>query len=192
MRGMICGMLAPGWPIEAARLAHLDGVVSHSANGVYGEIFAAVLTSLAFIEDDPRKIVLSASEYIPGRSEYKEKLNLVLNSVQNAEKPQDALDDFDDFFKQYNWIHAYPNMAADVFALWYGNKDMTSTFSLLAKAGMDVDCNGGLVGNVLGIMDGVPSKWADPIGDLLETYLPGKERLSIKGLSKLTADLARL
>jgi ADP-ribosylglycohydrolase len=192
MRGMICGMLAPGWPIEAARLAHLDGVVSHSANGVYGEIFAAVLTSLAFIESDPRKILFSASEYIPGRSEYKGKLDLVLNSVQTAEKPQDALDYFDDLFKQYNWIHAYPNMAADVFALYYGNKDMTSSFSLLAKAGMDVDCNGGLVGNVLGIMDGVPSKWADPIGDLLETYLPGKERLSIKELSKLTADFARL
>ena len=36
MRGMVCGMLAPGWPLEAARLAYLDGVVSHARNGVYG------------------------------------------------------------------------------------------------------------------------------------------------------------
>jgi len=28
MRGMVCGMLAPGWPIEAARLAYLDMVKS--------------------------------------------------------------------------------------------------------------------------------------------------------------------
>ena len=54
MRGMICGMLAPAWPMEAARLAHLDGVVSHDNNGVYGEIYAAVLTSLAFVRTDPR------------------------------------------------------------------------------------------------------------------------------------------
>jgi hypothetical protein len=36
MRGMVCGMLAPGRPLEAVRLAHLDGAVSHAANGVYG------------------------------------------------------------------------------------------------------------------------------------------------------------
>lgn len=67
---------------------------------------------------------------------------------------------------------------------------MTRTFSLLAKAGMDVDCNGGLVGNVLGITHGVPEKWAAPLGDTLESYLPGKEKLSIKRLSARTAELA--
>ena len=29
MRAMVCGMLAPGQPIEAARLAFTDGIVSH-------------------------------------------------------------------------------------------------------------------------------------------------------------------
>ncbi len=191
MRGMICGMLAPGWPLEAARLAHVDGVVSHSANGVYGEIFAAVLTSLAFVEDDLKQIILSAAEYIPKGSEYKKNLDYVLKTIRHVDNPEDTWKLFDDFFKKYNWIHAYPNMASDVLALWYGEGDMTRTFSLLAKAGMDVDCNGGLVGNVLGVINGVPATWAEPIGDLLETYLPGKERLSIKQLSKLTADLSR-
>ncbi len=54
MRGMVCGMLAPGDPLEAARLAHIDAVISHARNGVYGEIYAAVITSLAFVMDDPR------------------------------------------------------------------------------------------------------------------------------------------
>ena len=65
MRGMICGMLAPAWPMEAARLAHLDGVVSHDNNGVYGEIYAAVLTSLAFVRTDPRAILQEGAQYIP-------------------------------------------------------------------------------------------------------------------------------
>ncbi len=43
MRGMVCGMLAPGDPMEAARLAHIDGVISHARNGLYGEIYAAVI-----------------------------------------------------------------------------------------------------------------------------------------------------
>ena len=191
MRGMICGMLAPGWPMESARLAHIDGVVSHSANGVYGGIFAAVLTSLAFVEDDPKQLVLSAAEYIPRGSEYKKYLDYVLKTVQHADKPKDALELFDEYFKKYNWIHAYPNMAADVLALWYGEGDMTRSFSLLAKAGVDVDCNAGLVGNVLGIISAVPGKWAEPIGDLLETYLPGKARLSIKKIAALNADLSK-
>ena len=191
MRGMICGMLAPGWPIEAARLAHVDGVVSHEANGVYGEIFAGVLTSLAFTEEDTRQIILSAAEYIPKGSEYRDYLDFTIKTMQGSDGPADAWMACDEFFKRYNWIHAYPNMAADVLALWYGEGDLTKTLSLLALAGMDVDCNGGLVGNVLGVMGGVSPKWADPIGDLLETYLPGKERLSIKELAERTSKLAR-
>ena len=192
MRGMICGMLAPAWPMEAARLAHIDGVVSHSANGVYGEIFAGVMTALAFVESDPRKLIMMTREYIPAKSEYMQILDDTLKFIEESANIEEVLAAFDDYFKTYNWIHAYPNLGADVFALWFGEGDMTKSFSLLAKAGMDVDCNGGLVGNVLGIINGVPKEWADPIGDLLETYLPGKERMSIKELAQQTARLSRV
>jgi hypothetical protein len=67
---------------------------------------------------------------------------------------------------------------------------MTETFSLLAKAGLDVDCNAGLVGNVLGVIKPVPLQWATPIGDRLETYIKGKEVLSIQELAQKTANLA--
>lgn len=192
MRGMICGMLAPGWPMEAARLAHIDGVVSHSANGVYGEIFAAVLTSLSFIEKDIKKLIKMTAEYIPAKSEYKKIFDDVMKFIEESASIEDVLKAFDDYFKTYNWIHAYPNLGADVFALWFGEGDMTKTFSLLAKAGMDVDCNGGLVGNVLGVINGVPAEWADPIGDKLETYLPNKELMSIKELAAQTLRLSKV
>ena len=70
MRGMVCGFLAPGWPLEAARLAYLDGRVSHSANGVYGEIYAAALTALAFVRSEPRLLLAEALRYVPQNSEY--------------------------------------------------------------------------------------------------------------------------
>ena len=38
----------------------------------------------------------------------------------------------------------------------------------------------------------VPREWAEPLGDLLETYLKGKEKLSIRELAKRTARLARM
>lgn len=191
MRGMVCGMLAPGWPLEAARLAHIDAVVSHAANGVYGEIYAAVLTSLAFVRDDPRALLREALNYVPQQSEYAEVVRGCLAVVEEEEDPKQAWARLDERFEQYNWIHAYPNIAADIVALWYGGAEMTRSFSLLAVCGMDVDCNGGLVGNVLGVMGGVPAEWGEPLGDRLETYIPGKEELSIRRLASETADLAR-
>lgn len=191
MRGMICGMLAPGWPLEAARLAHIDAVISHAANGVFGEIYAAVLTSLAYVRQDPRQILLEAIEYIPQNSEYASVARECIEVVRTNLDPQKAWDYLDQLFEQYNWIHAYPNIAAVILALWYGEGEMTRSFSLLAMAGMDVDCNGGLVGSVLGVIHPVPSQWAEPLGDLLETYIPGKEKLSIRALAEETARLAR-
>ena len=156
MRGMVCGMLAPADPMEAARLAHIDAVISHARNGVYGEIYAAVLTALAFVQDNPRKLVVEAARYVPARSEYAAKLEFCLETLCAESDPAAAWKILDKHFERYNWIHAYPNIAADVLALWYGGGDFTETMALLAKAGYDVDCNGGLVGNVLGVIRDVP------------------------------------
>jgi ADP-ribosylglycohydrolase len=192
MRGMVCGMLAPGWPLEAARLAHLDALVSHAANGVYGEMYAAVLTSLAFQHSDPRQLVVEALGFLPQKSQYVQVVRGCLETLSREADPKRAWSILDRRFEQYNWIHAYPNIAADLLALWHCDGDMTNAFRLLAHAGLDVDCNAGLVGNLLGVMHGVPERWSAPLGDLLETYVPGKERLSIRRLAERTARLARL
>jgi ADP-ribosylglycohydrolase len=190
MRGMICGMLAPGWPMEAARLAHLDGVVSHDNNGVYGEMYAAVLTSLAFVYSDPRQILLQAAEYIPQKSLYMAVVRDCLDTAAANASAASAWPILEKHYEEYNWIDAHPNIAAVITSLWYGHNEMTESFAILAKAGLDVDCNGGLVGNVLGLIDPVPPEWAEPLGDLLETYLKGKEKLSIRELAERTARLA--
>ncbi|GIK72043.1 MAG: hypothetical protein BroJett021_10310 [Chloroflexota bacterium] len=191
MRGMVCGMLAPGWPLEAARLAYLDGTVSHARNGVYGGMYAAVLTALAYVRDDERAVLEEALNYIPPNSEYVAVAREILAILRSEPNPAAAWRLLDARFEEYNWIHAYPNLAADMLALWHARGDLTTAFRWLAHAGLDVDCNAGLVGTVLGVMHGAPEKWAAPLGDLLETYLRGKERLSIRELAARTATLAR-
>lgn len=192
MRGMVCGLVAPARPMEAARLAHIDGVVSHAENGVYGEMYAAVLTALAFTKGEPRALLREAARFIPKRSEYAAILEKCIDTAARARSAEAAWDILDKYFERYNWIHAYPNIAAGITALWFGNGDMTESFRILAHAGLDVDCNAGLVGTVLGIMGGVPEKWAQPLHDTLETYLAGKERLGIHELAARTARLAAL
>lgn len=191
MRTMVCGFLAPGDPLEAARLAFIDASVSHARNGLYGGIFAAVITSLAFVMDDPRRILIEGARYIPVKSEYAAKLGLCLEVLHSETSPIVAWQILDKHFERYNWIHAYPNLAADLLALWHGGGDFTESMALLAQAGYDVDCNGGLVGSVLGVMRDVPPDWANPLDDLLETYIKGKERNSIKELAGRTARLAK-
>jgi len=190
MRGMVCGLLSPGWPMEAVRLGHIDGVVSHSANGVYGEMFAAALSALAFVHDDPRELLTEAMGFVPRESEYAAVVDECFAAVRDAADADAAWRLLDRRFERYNWIHAYPNIAAVILSLWYGGADMTESFRLLAFAGLDVDCNAGLVGTVLGIMNGVPAKWADPLGPDLETYIKGKERTAIRDLAARTARLA--
>jgi ADP-ribosylglycohydrolase len=192
MRGMICGMLAPAWPMEAARLAYLDGVVSHTDNGVYGEMYAAVCTALAFVYADPRVILQEAAKYLPQKSFYYQVVSESLETVKNTPDAASAWKILETRYQEFNWIDAHNNIAAVIHSLWFGKGDMTESFACLAKAGLDVDCNGGLVGNVLGIIRPVPEQWAQPLGDLLETYLKGKERLSIRELAQRTARLARI
>lgn len=190
MRGMICGLLAPGWPMEAARLAHIDGVVSHDSNGVYGEMYAAVLTALAFVRSDVRAVLKEAAEYLPQHSQYAAVVRESLQTAAAHADPRQAWDLLEKRYEQFNWIDAHPNIAAVIVALWYSQGDMSECFALLANAGLDVDCNGGLAGSVLGALNGVPPAWADPLGDLLETYLRGKEKLSIRQLAERTFHLA--
>jgi ADP-ribosylglycohydrolase len=189
MRGMVCGFLAPGWPLEAARLAFLDGQVSHSGNGVYGEMYAAVLTALAFVRSEPHLLLGDALRYLPQESEYVAVARECLHVIGSTNDYAQAWQALDRRFEQYNWIHAYPNLAADLFALWYGAGDFTRSFSLLAHAGLDVDCNAGLVGSVLGVMNGVPARWALPLHDRLDTYLKTQPTLSLRELAQRTARL---
>ena len=190
MRGMVCGLLAPDEPLEAARLAYLDGVISHARNGVYGEMYAAVLTALAFRESDPRRLLTLALDYVPQGSEYAAVVRAALDVLAAEDDPAAAWPRIAAQLERYNWIHAYPNIAAVCFALWYGGGDFGRSVALLAQAGNDVDCNAGLVGTVLGVIAPVPQAWAEPIGDLLETYIRGKEQLSIRELAARTARLA--
>ena len=155
-------------------------------------MYAAVLTALAFVRSDLRAMLDEGLNYLPQRSEYVAVAREVLQTLANTPDPKQAWQKLDARFEEYNWIHAYPNLAADLFALWHCNGDMTTAFRWLAHAGLDVDCNAGLVGTVLGIMGGTPAKWAEPLHDTLETYLRGKERLSIHSLAERTVRLSQI
>ena len=194
MRGAVCGMVAPGDPKRAAELAWKDAVVSHSNNGVLGEMFNAVLASMAFTERDVRAVIRKAVDMIPADSEYYDFVSTALAWCVEHDDWRKTWERCEMKFREYNWVHAYPNAMAEVVALWYGNGDFDETMHIIAMAGQDVDCNAAQIGCVLGIMHGpaaIDRKWTDPIGDQLDTYLRGMKNMSIRRLADWTVAAVR-
>lgn len=194
MRGAVIGMVTPGNPIEAARLAWIDGVISHRANGVLGEVFNAVLVAMAFVETDVHRLVKDAIDCLPKDSQYRWVVETALDICNCNRNWLDAWKKCEKLFERYNWVHAYPNAAAEIIALWYGNGDFDRTMSIVAMAGQDVDCNAAQIATVLGIMfgpDAVSKRWSAPIHDELRTYMRGMEELKISELARWTTELVR-
>ena len=194
MRGAVCGMLHPGDPREAARLAFMDGGISHHNNGVLGEVFNAVLTALAYVKTDIRDLLCQAIDMMPDDSEYGAVVRFALEQCKKHDAWEPAWRVCEKKYERYNWIHAYPNAAAEVIALWFGQNDFDETMHICAMQGYDVDCNAAQVGTVVAISSGndLAEKWLNPIGDELVTYLRGSKQFSIRELSRETARLADL
>lgn len=191
MRGAICGMVAPGNPRVAAELAWKDGIVSHHNNGVIGEVFNAILVSLAFVETDVREILRLTIDMIPKDSEYYTVVKFAWEACEKHESYMEAWKVCEERYKEYNWIHAYPNAAAQVVALYFCNNDLDTCLHDICMIGQDSDCNAAQIATVFGVMEGhkaIDKRWSEPIGDDLQTYVRGYENYSIYELAKLTTD----
>jgi len=194
MRGAVCGQVAPGNPHEAARLAWLDGVISHAGNGVLGEVFNAVLTAMSFVETDMRRCLDAAIALIPMDSEYASVIRFARAKAEAGDFTT-AWSACEQRFKQYNWVHAYPNAAAEVVSLWFGNGDFDETMHYIAMCGQDVDCNAAQAGAALGAMKGsaaIAERWYRPLGDTVVTYLRGMKEIPFESLVRRTIHAARL
>ena len=179
MRAGICGMVAPGDPKTAAELAWKDGCISHANNGILGEVFNAVMTSLCFAEKDIRTILKTAISLIPDDSEYRSVLDFVWDSCERHGDWRRALEDCEEKYRKYNWIHAYPNVCCEVIALYFGKGDFCETLHMITMCGLDVDCNAGMVMPVVAIREGcgsIPKEYMHPAFDRLTTYMRGENR----------------
>lgn len=185
MRGAICGMVAPGNPLLAAELAWKDGEVSHANNGILGEIFNAVMTSMAFVSKDIKQIVKSSIDLIPEDSEYYSVVKFAYESCLEHEDWHDALEECEQKYIKYNWIHAYPNACCEVIALMYGESDYEKTLNIITMCGLDADCNAGMIMPLLGIQEGmriIPNRLIHPAFDKLITYMRGYDEIKLEDL----------
>lgn len=191
MRGVVCGMAAPGNPELSAKLAFRDGVVSHHNNGVIGEIFNGMLAAMAYVERDMRTMVKKAISMLPKDSEYYTVVQFALCQCESFKNQEEAFKACEKKFWQYNWIHAYPNAAIEVIAMYFSENDFDRCLSMLCMMGQDVDCNAAQVATLFGIAYGlsaISDKWLAPLPEEVLTYVRGHEKTSIETIARFTVD----
>lgn len=195
MRTAIHGMVAPGDPKLAARLAVTDSVVSHSNSGMIGGMWNAVLVSLAFVEKDMRQLVLQAIGCLPQDSEYYAVAAFALEACRQAADWETAWQTCEKrLLPAYNWIHSYPNLAAEIVALWFGKNDFEETAHIIVMCGQDADCTAGPVLNVLGVaygMEQLTEKWLTPLGTEVLTVMRCYRHFTIEELCSWTVESIR-
>ena len=94
------GLVSPGNPEQAARLARAAASVMHGGNAVYGGVFVAVCISLAFVRAGVGAILAEALSYIPADCEYARAVRAVTD---------------------FHAAHARPRAGASCFAFVHDN-----------------------------------------------------------------------
>ncbi len=155
----IFGMLAPGQPERAARLARYYTRINGHAEAVEDAAFVAAMVSLAFTESDSRLIVEKAARLIDPRSPYRQCLELVLFLAHSSKSPKEIADAVED-----RWHVEYPatnNAVANggivALSVYFGEGDFFKTLNLAVSAAdfTDADCNAANAAAVVGAMRGM-------------------------------------
>lgn len=195
MRTPIHGMVCPGDPEMASKLAIFDGVISHSNSGILGGMFNAILTSLSFVIHDMKILVKTAAKYLPQDSEYASVVNYAIDLCEKYNDWNVAWVEVEEKFKYYNWIHCYPNVVAEVMALWFGDNDFINTTRIICGCGLDTDCSAAPVLNILAIslgLDAINEDLITPLNNTVKTILRDNRVLTIDELVKDTINATRI
>ena len=172
------GMVSPGDPEQAVDLAKRAGSVSHDGESVYGAQVVAAMESMAFIENDIKKIIEESKKFVPTDSTiYK-----LISDIQDWssgnldwEQARSKIEDKYGYSKFPGNCHIVPNHALIILALLFGDDDFQKSLMIVNTAGWDTDCNSGNVGCILGIKNGLEGiqkgpDYITPVNDII--YLP--------------------
>ncbi len=183
------GYACPGRPEEAAGLAFRDACISHTKNGIYGEMWVAAMLAAAFACDDAIKAIEISLTEIPRESRLSEALREVLGWHADGLSAEDALEGIIESYGHYHPVHTINNAAIVARALLWGEMDFSRTIGLAVQAGLDTDCNGATAGSVIGALlgaDAIPEHWVEPLNDRVETAVFGEGERAITELAERT------
>jgi ADP-ribosylglycohydrolase len=193
IRADIFGWVYPGRARSAAILAHRDASLSHVANGIYGEMWAAALVAGAFVASDARDAVERSLDHVPSGSRLAQAVRTVLEMYMARDTWNMALAAIQTRYGHYGWVHAVNNAALITAGLLWGDGDPARTIGLTVMGGWDTDSNGATAGSVVGVLGGtarMPPHLIDPLEDRTRSALFGFDHSRISELAERTIRIA--
>lgn len=193
IRGDVYGYVLPGDPWSAAELAFQDASLSHVANGVYGEMWAAALVSAAFVSADAAEAIQTSLRVVPPRSRLAEAIRDVDTMFDDGLEWEQALEQIQDRYGHYSWVHTINNAALVVAGLLWGRGDYLTSVAYTVMGGWDTDSNGATTGSVAGILAGtagLPEHMITPLHDRTRSALFGFDNSQISDLANRTYALS--
>jgi ADP-ribosylglycohydrolase len=187
------GYAHPGDPGRAARLALTDARLSHVANGIYGETWAAGLVAGAFVTREPVVALAAGRSCVPDGSRLAEVLDGVAALAAHGASYEDARAWLDARTGQYNWVHTVNNAGIIAVALLWGEEDFVTTVGRSVAAGLDTDSNAATVGSVFGALYGsaaIPAELRAAGQERLTSSVAGFDGIEISALAERSLRLA--
>ncbi|TDD17994.1 ADP-ribosylglycohydrolase family protein [Kribbella turkmenica] len=182
IRGDAFGLVSPGRPGEAARLALVDARLTHVANGVYGELWAAGLVSAALATGSVHEAMRAAKSLIPARSRLVAALDAVERLHRAGADHTAALDWVDTELGHLSWVHTVNNAALIAAGLWWGDGFMDAV-GITISGGRDTDSNAATVGSVYGAANGAAGVPGELVGT---THV--RVRSAVRDFDRITVD----
>ena len=193
IRGDVFGYVCPGDPAAAARLALVDARLSHTANGKYGEMWAAALLAAALCTDSSGDALRRALAVVPPRSRLAGALGGVLSLHEQGATATDALDWVDTALGHYPWVHTVNNAALISIGLLWGTS-FTEAVATTIAGGRDTDSNAATVGSAFGALHGVSGVPEELVGTThvrVRSAVRDFDRITVEELADRTLRLAR-
>ncbi|WP_146360242.1 ADP-ribosylglycohydrolase family protein [Arthrobacter yangruifuii] len=198
IRADVHGWVHPGDTRAAAASAWTDARLSHTRNGIYGEMWAAALCSASLAETSADAVLDAGDTVLPPASRLAAAVRLGRTTGRSLARGRlteaGSLDLLHREFDGMHWVHTLNNAALIACALQAYGEDFDAAVALAVAGGWDTDSVGATVGSVVGGLLGagaIDEAWTAPLQDRIATSLPGGASRSIRDLAERTLRLSR-
>ncbi|WP_162795282.1 ADP-ribosylglycohydrolase family protein, partial [Nonomuraea lactucae] len=190
IRADVYGWANPGDPAAAAAHAWRDARLTHTANGVYGAMFAAAMCAQSLVAASAEEVVAAGLSVVPPGSRLHE---AVRGAAEDASVERDferVADRLHERHGHLHWVHAVNNAALVAAALIHGAGDFTATIAGAVAGGWDTDSAGATAGSIAGALNGgVPARWT--MRNTLASSLTGFDGIGLDELARRTQEMMK-
>lgn len=159
------GLISPGLPNTTKDWSIKAGQLMSYAEGVDAGVVIAAMTSEAFFENDPVKLMKYGLSMIPSDSKYANMMQTILQEHEKCKTWEECWAKIQDKPWRKTDLGEHSVLIEGAYSfigLLYGEGDIQKTMNIATRCGEDSDCNPSTAAGIVGTFTGIsklPKKW---------------------------------